>query len=1101
MPLVPKELYGLCAVFSSLHQRTSVSLINICYVEAFLRLLRLYLSFFGSASSFMRKACRQTLQWHQQFSSLPKLLHQRCGILQQPWRATRDQIRYYAGDRSDDDLVVREYEQQGADKGTRRRVDSEAELTKLKAHLKAKLDRLDQELAEMKEGPFGPNSEFMQSLPESEREAAIDTMRKTGQTFMHDPGGVDMDKIDQEVKESEASAEQEDLERFNEIMEPEVILKPPSRDQIYVRAFNSAVKAFLHGAPSVEKSAALWKTYQRCRRHIPNFLGLVPSRAWKILWESQTEVMNSASNVKLLAEDMLSQSLPLSSDQILTYIRSLSSIGEVSAAIEHWNNNRSVLGPDVEIAPQFFSLGVQLYSDNDDPVTAQKLAFECLDHGTFADASILVPVIAAWARAKTMSDHSLKAWTCYLRFKAELGTSIRAQDYETISSALLSQNLPDMALAVFKDMLLDRIDARSQHGSLSSFRTLVGQVQKMQSAAITERDVSKISLAALTVLPRFLQNKYFFASWIKNLIGRGEIEAAAQVVELMYERGVRPDAKHLNGIVGAWFRNGRKESVQKAEQMAWAMINARIDFVHSRRQQQQQEKIHGEHRNRKLHPLFIRRTVPSATIETFSILLLHYTRGRNESASAQLMDKMTREALIPPNSFIYNHWMYAALRSHNIARVWSHYQDMKANRVRADLETFACLWDTAKLQWDRSKSAHFSLFPSARALFKEMVQWTVASNKHFAVSKSDPASTHHDPPDFSHDLYDQIIRVFCLSNDLRGVLCALHGLEHFYKQDPDPDTTRIVVICIARLLPPDLPTETSTSGIRRLAAGRRGSRRRLGSMRNALAAVHNILQIVTDQRAVRLMEQEEATGDVDFQSHSESTSLSQSPPRLQQEEQQNVAQRRQQPTPATEPTEPVGSDPAAALTPNPVDLINADPTVAKQFRLDVLSDLIVVVLKQMMTWGNATTTTTTAATGKTTTPNPVVKKESQVLENNDPGGYLNDTVASEDSEADEARRERALSATLHNEIHMVGQSMGLASPGTVHEGDGQPRRKYGDEGDDDGSDDAADRQKLSDDFIADANGSADAAAAASEAEVDVDIDINLSQRIDFRWQG
>ena len=776
----------------------------------------------------MRRICQQSRRWHQQFFPFTSQLgHRQC--FQRLWLPGQYQQRQYARKRNDD-VVVHEFEQIGTDKKTRVAINPKAEIEETAKYLRSKIESLEKELAVLKEGPFGPNSEFMQSIPPKERQILLEALRQA-RTKEDDGDDDDTTVLDTLIKDLDLEADDVKGDPA-----PQVTLQHPKKQQAYVRNFNLLLKdAVADPTPTKAIKAALWQSYQRCRQKVTDFLSMIPARVWDILWQTQTELSDSSRTLKVraLCEDMLSQSLPLSAQQLLVYMECLRSEGDLTTAIACWNENRSILGPNAEVAQRFWTLGVHLYSDGDQPQIAQDIAMQCLKHGSFVDPTILGPVIGSWARRGTMDDLK-KSWTCYLRMKAELGTAIRSEDYESISTTLLNQGHVAMALAVFKDMAVDQVK-REECSSVSAFRNLVGFVGQMQSSAINEHDVSKVSLTALTALPRFLQNKYFFASWLKKLIEHGDIDAAAKVIELMYERGVRPDAKHVNCLVHAWLRSGSAASQEKGLSMAWAMINARVDYVRDR-----QTSIESEvmiKRPRRFYvPTFAARPVPRATIETFSILLLHYTRRCQDDLAETLMKTMTEDAMITPNAYIWNHWLYASLRTKDLQSVWIQYQAMK-EQVQPDLQTIACLWDTAKVQWDSSKSAHSNKIPTARKLFREMNDW---------MSQLPEAERIRAGQQFSRALHDQIIRVFCLSSDLRGTLCALHGLKQLFGEYPDTRTFRIVIVQLARLLPPDPSWRPS---------GRRGSRRRVSKMVRAMSDVMEVLQIVSDQRTVSLMDQ------------------------------------------------------------------------------------------------------------------------------------------------------------------------------------------------------------------------------------------------------
>jgi pentatricopeptide repeat protein len=810
----------------------------------------------------MRKICQQSRRWHQQLSPFTNHSGHR-QYIQQLWLPIRYQQRHYAKGRNDD-LVVHEYEQVGSNKRSRVAVNPKAELEKTGKYLKSELERLDKELAELNEGPFGPNSEFMQSLSPEDRRIALGALQREGEALQDGLTGINPHELDRIVEDQD---ETEDPD--HRPAPPQVTLKHPTEHQVYIRIFNAALKNMMVDSPitATKTKLALWKSYQRCLIHIPHFLPLLSAKTWDLLWRSQMELpKNNARNIIELAENMGSQSVPLSREQILLYLESLKWTRQLPAAIERWEQNRNILGPNDQVAGRFGKLGVELYSESNQPGKAQNIAMQCLNRGSIANATILLPVIASWARKNTL-DSLEKAWACYLGFRAELGTQIKPEDYDTISRMFLRQGHPQIALSVFRDMVFDASKQKyTGHDSVSIFRRATGCVHRLQSSAINAQEISRVSLSALMVLPKSTQNKFFYASWIKRLIGFGDLDAASRVIELMYERGIRPDAKHVNGIIGGWLRQKSNGSRDKAEQMAWAMINKRIEFVRTRQMEVGNWDLISSPEDTKL-PIFVERPVPVATIETFSILLVHYTRRCQDDMAEQLMEIMTKRAMIEPNSYILNHWLYASLRVQDLEAVWSQYQNVES-KITPDLETFACLWDTAVVQWDTSRSAHWKGFPTARRLFRRMCDW---------MARVGTAQLIRTKQEFSGELYNQIIRVFCLSQDLRGTLCALHGLKQLFNEFPDSATSRFIVIQVARLLPWDHDRQPSR---------RRGGKRRMSTMVAGLSAVDEIVDTLTDQRAISLMD--------------------------------------------------------AGLDPH-----NLDDATAKQFQLDILSDLLVVILKKL----------------------------------------------------------------------------------------------------------------------------------------------------------
>lgn len=779
----------------------------------------------------MHRFCQNLRRWHQPlYQTLNRASHQNCTIQLPAVRQYRQRVTSRTIDDQPrpkgNELKVREFEQVGPSTKDVVEINPKAEVEAATKELKGQIEQLETELAILRQGPFGPNSEFIRSLPPEDRAKTLKALEEEGLAGDELGNLPDDEEIDRLLEEGKATEKVADT--------PGVTLRIPAQQKAYVKQFNKSLESVAADDSDVQRCLLLWRWYLRCQQCVPGFSNIIPEDVWQILWQSQCRVANCSKHLIILAKDMLSLEMPLTAAQWMKYIESLQLEGDAATAVAVWEGKRSDLGSNAEIASTFWSLGVRIYCELGRPRKAQEIATTCLAHSSFAEPQILTPVIAAWADSQHPAAQS-RAWACYLRLKSEMGTKMTPEIFEEVSTAFLKKGKADMALAVFKDMLLT--EENSAADSNVVYKKALELVHH-QSRAISEENINHVSLAALLILPKSFQNKFFYGSWIKKLIGNGEVDAAAAVVELMYERGVKPDARHLNGIIGAWLRDGSPSSRKKAEEMAWAMIHTRIGFVQRRAEIASSSSSSGSMNtsHKRPVPAFLRRRIPRATIETFSILLLHYTRRSNEQAAERLISLMTGPAQIAPNSFVMNHSLYAALRKADIQGVWETYKTLTTT-VHPDLETFACLWDTAKVQYDKSKAAHSADFPSARMLYAEMSHW---------LSNLSAKDLRKARDAFSRELYNQIIRSFCLSSDLNGTLCALHGLQSTFGEYPDADTTQMIVFQIARLLPLDAQPNTST---------RRSFRRRGAHSRNAVSKVAGILEAVAGQKSSALIKQ------------------------------------------------------------------------------------------------------------------------------------------------------------------------------------------------------------------------------------------------------
>lgn len=711
------------------------------------------------------------------------------------------------------------YEQDTPRSKKRRRIDPEAEDNADREDVQRELSQLDHELEALKEGPFGPNSAFIKGLPEHERVIALEALRKQeAENGKDEPINLDniydeeLDEMLREEFEGMALEEENWMEDQNDdsqrtvIHQPyEVVLEGPEHSS-YVGKFNDALKRFAADNSSERAKRELWKWYRRCKQAVPQFIDAVPQEAMTMLWSSQQNERSTgtqAAHVQILAEDVLSAGRALSTTDMLSYINSLQLSGKTKDALDQWEAHQTGLSQKKEDLEAYWKLGVQLFAAEGDPQRAQDIALAFLANDNSRQPRILIPVITAWGR-QDGEEADVKAWALYLQLKALLQYEMGMRDYDQISIEFLKAGKLSLAIAVFKDMMVTGQDSASDSTAL--YKAAVGLVGNLQASAVSEQDVNKVSLSTLTVLPRRFQNRFFYASWMKKLIGMGEVDSAALVIELMYERGVRPDPKHLNGIIAGWLRLGTAPAREKAEQLGWAMIQQRIDRVLQDEAKGTTPSLSPEmqHVNARI-PKFMKRPMPPASIETFSILLLHYSRRGDEEATGQLVNSLTH-ARIQPNSYFMNHLLYAELRKQDIGSLWNRFKTMSSS-VQPDLETFACLWDCGKVQYDRSRKAFLSDFPNPRTLYAEMLKW-------FSKLSSRGKATIQE--DFSKDLYDQIIRCFCLSRDLPGTLVALSSLRSTFGFSPDDTTARLIILQVARLAA--APSDTPKRRLRRVSS-------------------------------------------------------------------------------------------------------------------------------------------------------------------------------------------------------------------------------------------------------------------------------------------
>ncbi|KAJ5663798.1 hypothetical protein N7507_004529 [Penicillium longicatenatum] len=737
--------------------------------------------------------------------------------------------------------------------GQRRRpVNPEAEELEEREDIQNELTKVEEELKVLEKGPFHPDSPFIQSLPEEDRKIALEALRK----YEEEKGTTDPlpsldDVFDEELddmlkEEFEGMATEQENWQDSAREQRKVAARKASEarklagsdSHPYADRFRKALRHYTLNTLDERACQELWKAYRRCKQAIPGFLDALPPKAMQAVWESQTtsKLSNTvrSTHLQTLVQDSTSAGRSLAKPQILSYIQALHTGGATSQALEQWEAYQSELSQEKDDLEEYWMLGVRLFAAAKDPQRAQDIALAFLSNDQSRQPRVLIPVITAWGLVPG-KEAEVKAWALYLQLKTFLGPDMTMDDYDQISIGLLTAGRLDTAVAIFKDMMVTGQDPAKD--STAVYQAALGLAGNLHASSINEKAVNKVSLSALTMLPRQFQNRFFYASWMKKLIGMGQVDSAALVIELMYERNVRPDTKHLNGLVAGWLHEGNPQARDKAERLAWSMIQHRIDAVWKRFQPlETTPRLQVKHQEVEPSriPHFMKREVPPASIETFSILLLHYTR-RGDDDMVKYLVKCLGDAHIQPNSYFMNHLLYAELRKQDIRSLWTKFQKMSAS-VRPDLETYACLWDCAKLQFDHGRTSYDAGFPSARQLFAGMMRW---------YSQLTPRARKITDTEFSKDLYDQIVRCFCLSKDIPGTLVAIHSMRTTFGFAPDDVTARLIVLQVARLA--GVPANTPKHRLRRLSSTPR-SKENIGQ-------VNRLLKLLGERKSMALQAQ------------------------------------------------------------------------------------------------------------------------------------------------------------------------------------------------------------------------------------------------------
>ena len=587
------------------------------------------------------------------------------------------------------------------------------------------------------------------------------------------------------------------LEPTHTLSELDVIIPRsglPREGQAYISRLNEALEKAMDHTGKHRKE--LWRWYSLSRKTLATRYGQVPAATWNLLWEEfSVESLDNPdrmAHIRTLAADMEAANMPLKADQNLLFIEALFIDNHQARALARWESARPSLTLVPSTSASYWALGVRMLAGAKQPAKSQEAADMLLNNlCASSEARALIPLIRAWTEFNDKAAIQI-AWAVYVRFKFWMGDKMEMDDYDKVSAIFLDAGHADLALAVFRDMMLTGDPQSKQYDSITLHHRLTGiKTQTLKSFVLAPSETAWRSSEHLSLLPAKFRNKYFFGSWIKKLVGESEIDYAAAVIEMMSTKSIRPSATFLNGIIGAWFRSGTKENIEKGETMAWKMIAARLEFVRQR-SSTKSYKFEGPIRAEMTEgkegydrPSSYK-VAAQATLETFTVLIEHYAAHGQNGRVQELLATLKSSQIRPTTPFV-NSLLELGTAIHNRPWVWSIYERfMQQESVAATQYTFAVLWKNMKDHVDPVVNRNRAGFPSPRVLFSEMVQsstWEKNGGKEV----------------LARDLYDQIVLCFGLSDDQVGTAVALRSMQRTYGLMPNEATVRSVVLQLAKV--------------------------------------------------------------------------------------------------------------------------------------------------------------------------------------------------------------------------------------------------------------------------------------------------------------
>ncbi|KAI1203780.1 hypothetical protein F5X97DRAFT_282001 [Nemania serpens] len=475
----------------------------------------------------------------------------------------------------------------------------------------------------------------------------------------------------------------------------------------------------------------LWKAYSAARTTMSGRWHTVPTATWDAIWNILSAEyafnINRMSHIYALAKDMQQADVPLRPEQQILALEAMFLDGWETEAIDNHRRHVSTLGTNPDTFIPFWQLGLQMYCRIGDLERAERVARTILESPYATDPRFIQPLIKLCAETPAAVETGFKL---YRDLRVSLGDSMTIEDYDTIIRYFLASGNTEYALFIFVDMM--------KSGS--------------------------IDLVGVRQYPPSIANPFFFGKWLKRLIGAGNLEGAFSVLHLMKSQGITPPAIQVNGLIGAWLRSGAADNDRKGEDVAWAMINARIQFVELRRRK---ASVPGVNLYQSGDGW------PRANLETFSLLAENY-KDRGLTAKMVPLWQSFQEAEIAPDSFMLNQLLFSLLQGGKDDLLLSMYEEVvKRFNLKPDSHTFMALWQALPAN-------RFTTIPTrnlntevsrTRALFAEML-------KKAAIFKL------KDGMAMDTFLARTILHSFRKIKDQAGLLLAYRGMRRIFNYSP-----------------------------------------------------------------------------------------------------------------------------------------------------------------------------------------------------------------------------------------------------------------------------------------------------------------------------
>lgn len=536
----------------------------------------------------------------------------------------------------------------------------------------------------------------------------------------------------------------------------------------------------------------LWNAYTEATKWKISLLKGLPYRAWNILWRSQYADFSNVSrrqiNLARLNQDLITARAHAVAGQVAYRIERRFMTGMQEEALRLWTSSRS----NFPTAPEYLDTGARLYALAGYPDQARNIMDRLLELYPSWDVSVMVAVFRAYTSSRSKDDIE-KAQEIYHIIKQRVAPVAALEVYDSCLIGFLEvQSLPD-AKQVFRDMVCGGL-LETEGSQLQAERVL----KRLNLLYALGRDISgmsSIALDAIAVLP-VAYHGHVFSDWMKSAMVGNAPQAAAQILDVMIQRGYRPETQDFDYLLRSLIRTKEAHNLLKAENIGWKMIEqARMSAIPTDRHPSgsRLKAIAEKLQTEGVLDADPAASVPPASTSTFALIMRHHA-SKSQWEHVDYLSRQLKLANIKMNSTIMNVVIENEGRKGQFNEAWQIYKSLtdntdEAESVFPDGETFAILWRNLRFALGNPANLEDPNLPTPRKLLRETVDWWLLVRQRPDADRFLRGLAADD----RGGIEKLMLHCFSCAQDLSGSLVALHVLRQKFDIYPTKNTVKTVL--------------------------------------------------------------------------------------------------------------------------------------------------------------------------------------------------------------------------------------------------------------------------------------------------------------------